>query len=147
MNNVFSLKQYKWLLMAVETMAHMVEMADRYGAKNKTFQKFRKETLKISDYVFSFVGDYGMSELKDRTPQYKKMEEAVRKHIYDFNMATFPDVLRVVLMHRDALEKYGRAYYKMPPKKRVAIEMAFLERYDKELKKNGIKNLGFSTLQ
>ncbi len=147
MKNVFSRKQYKWLLMAMETMAYMVEMANHYGAKNKVFQKFRKETLKLNDYVFSFAGEYGMAELNDQTPEYEEMQEAAMKHIYDFNMATFPDVLRVVLMHRDALKEHGTAYYKMPPQERVATEMAFLEKYDSEMEKNGIENLGFSNMQ
>lgn len=109
-----------------------------------------RELEELEQYVLSFYKDFGMERYITFDEDLKKFFTTtdfediskVNDYIDDYNDNTFWDELIFRLARRDLIERYGEeAVMNMDWEERMSKEEVFIEEYEDEFEKNGIKNL------
>ena len=138
----FTKKQYVTLLEAVYLGIWMASSSEDGPEKTAIDE--------LGRYLFGFAKDFGLDELVDYDEENKvhypsaEFEEGDELNAlidsYDDNV--FVNKLILSLAGRDMLEKFGEeAVKKMTDEEFLKNERSFLEKYEEEFEKNGLKNL------
>ena len=134
-------KQYK-SLMKLAYLGNWLANASR-GA-DETIAEFED----ITQYVFSFVREYHLEswvERHDESDKWfptKELEERLSPLIDEYNEDNFWEDLVFDLARRDLIDRYGEdEVEKMDLKELITREQPFLDKYEQEFSKNGIRNL------
>ncbi len=103
----------------------------------------------LEEYILSFAKDFGLDQYVEYDEGEKKFyasreleEGEIEDQIQRYDDYTFWDKLIFNLAERDLIRKYGeRAVEKMADADRFEKEQEFLEKYEQEFSRNGIRNL------
>jgi hypothetical protein len=141
----FTKEQFETLLKAVYLGTRMVNAYEEDTENN--------EYAELQYYLFGLAKDFGLDEFADPDEKQKtarpsaafEEEQAVNEIIERYDDFTFLDKLIYNLAGRDMLDKHGeKALEKMSDEEFFEEEESFVEKYQKEFAKNGIKNLTVS---
>jgi hypothetical protein len=141
-NQFHKKKQYETLLKAVYLGNWMVNSTDDEPEGNQFNE--------LEEYICSFAKDFGLKEYvvydeRDKVYYPSRMleeDEEVDEYIECYDDYTFWDNLTSSLAGRDMVNEYGEeAIKKMSDMERFTQKQPFVERYDDEFAKNGLKNL------
>lgn len=103
----------------------------------------------LEEYVCSLAKGFGLERYADYDKQEKvyypsatlEDDEEIMEYIQRYDDYTFWDKLIFNLAGRDMINKYGEeAFEKMTEEEYFKKERPFVEKYEKEFAKNGLKN-------
>ena len=142
----FTKKQYETLLKAVY-LGIWVTTASEDDPEKSAIDE-------LGRYLFGFAGDFGLDKLVDYDEEKKthypsssfEEDEELNELIDRYDDNAFLTKLIENLAGRDMLDKYGEeAIRKMTDEEFIKNERSFLEKYENEFAKNGLKNLTVAT--
>lgn len=115
------------------------------------FQSHKTETDPDMDdlqqLLYSYTRDFDSGDWVEYDTEFKQyfstseMEEDIHLIIDDFSDENFWDELIHRLAFRDFLLDYKDSIDKMNAEERISKQQPYLEKYDREFSKNGLKNL------
>ncbi|GAB4548121.1 MAG: hypothetical protein Fur0020_16030 [Thermodesulfovibrionia bacterium] len=135
-------KQYQTLIKLIY-LGEWVVNAHRVDDRVKEFEEFEQ-------YILSFYKDFDMERYitfdEDLKMYFTTMEfeeeSGISDYIEEYDDNTFWGELIFRLVSRDLIERYGEeAVMDMDWEERMKKERVFIEEYEEEFERNGIKNL------
>lgn len=135
-------KQYETLLKLLY-LGEWVVNAHRTDDRVEDFEEFEQ-------YILSFYKDFDMQRYVAYDERLKMFfptrefedETGVEEYIDEYNDNTFWDELIYRLANRDLIDRYGEDAVKyMDWEERICKEEVFIEEYEEEFEKHGVKNL------
>ena len=139
-------KQYENLIKLVYLGNWMVNAIRDGSPEDKEIERYNE----IEQYIFSFAKNADLEkyiEFDDEVGQFFptnsfEFETDVEQYRQEYNDETFWDELIDRLARRDFIKKYGEdTVRKMGWKELIEKEDPFIEKYSKEIEKNGLDNL------
>lgn len=139
----FTKEEYRKLIKAVEIAKWIGENGTDYGAEGEEFEAFCEDMNDISDHVKNFADDADSLDLvTPDTDENNMLMERLENIIDKFEDVTFQELLVIKLVERDCIKKYGDAYFEMDLMERLKKHVEFSKKYEDEIYKNGVKNIG-----
>ena len=139
----FTKEQYEALLKTVYIGAGIVHSVEEEGPDENEFDA-------LEQYLLSFAKEFGVEHYADFDEEEKRYrpseeleeDESVVEYLHRYDDYTFWDKLVYNLAERDMIKKHGKSIVaKMSEEECLAKGQTFVQRYQKEFEKNGIKNL------
>ncbi len=148
MHNISLTKEQLKSLIELAYLGNWVANATRAGKKD---DEFIESYERLEQYIFEAArsaGGEGFSDMLQYSEEMKrilptiKLEDDMGRHIDSYDDFTFWEILIDKLAHRDMLKKYGEAATKgMSDIEMIALEAPFLQKWESEIDRHGIKRL------
>ncbi len=132
-----------------ETLIKLIYLGEWVGNAHRTDDRVR-EFEELEQYILSFYKDFGMQRYITYDERLKMFfptaefedETKVDEYIEEYNDNTFWEELIYRLANRDLIERYGEdAVENMDWEERMRKEEIFIEEYEEEFGRHGVKNL------
>ncbi|MCH7534660.1 MAG: hypothetical protein IH948_02760 [Bacteroidetes bacterium] len=137
-NIEFTRKQYRTLLKLLYVGAWVSEAST---------VESDKDIKDVEQLIFSFTKDFDSEdwiEYANEFSQYfptRQMEDSIHHIMDDYNDSTFWDELSQRLSEREFLKDNKRKLKNMTIEEQVVLRNKYVNKYEKELEKNGLDNL------